>query len=277
MPALTSHLRAARARVKPEEMALVTVANPKEFGEPLATLGLPVTSIDLTIAEPKPEAAKTDTASLERGKQLLARAQQAVGGADKLAAVHDATQTVDLQIVQMGGGMKVQQSNLWVSPNFFRQESQLPFGKIVVYSDGKSGWMSTPQGQRPLPEAQLKQVREELFRNYLQLLLSDRIAGRTVNSPEPGLLEISDSEGNAVKLFVDAQTGLPAKEIYQSAQMGGPPATNEELLEEFQEIDGLKLPRKITVNQNAAKFAEITVQLYKLNSGLKPEDLSKKP
>ena len=270
-------LRAARSRLKPEEMAIVSVGNPKEFGEPLATLGLPVTSIDLTIPEPKPEAAKADTASLERGKQLLARAQQAVGGADKLAAVHDATQTVDLQIVQMGGGMKVQQTNLWVSPNFFRQESQLPFGKIVVYSDGKSGWMSTPQGQQALPEAQLKQVREELFRAYFQLLLSDRIAGRTLNSPEPGLLEISDSEGNAVKLFVDAQTGMPAKEIYQSAQLGGPAATTEELLDEFQEIDGLKLPRKITVNQNAAKFAEITVQQYTLNSGLKPEDLSKKP
>src|SRR5579864_3653690 len=101
-------LRVAKERVRVEDMTIVTVGNPQEFGKPLATLGLPVASIDLTIPEPggaaKPEAvangeaakvdpASTDPASLARGKQLLARLQQAVGGAEQLAAVQDVTET----------------------------------------------------------------------------------------------------------------------------------------------------------------------------------------
>ena len=46
-------------------------------------------AIDLTIPEPKQEAAKADPASLQKGKELLQRVQQALGGADKLAAVKD--------------------------------------------------------------------------------------------------------------------------------------------------------------------------------------------
>src|SRR6185503_7963585 len=121
------------------------------------------TSIDLTIPEPKAEpAAKADQPALERGKQLLARVQQALGGAEKLGDIRDVTETVNLHMAAMPGGMKVKQVNSWVAPNHFRQENQLPFGKIIVYSDGKSGWMSTPQGVMALPGPQLGQVRGEL-------------------------------------------------------------------------------------------------------------------
>src|SRR4029077_20032744 len=143
----------------------------------------------------KAEAAKADPASVERGKQLLARVQQAVGGPDQLAAVQDVTETVNLSMSEMPAGMKVKQTNIWAAPDHFRQESQLPFGKVIVYSDGKSGWMSTPQGMRPMPGPQLKQVREELFRIYFSLLLSDRVPDRTVSSPEEGVVEISDTAG----------------------------------------------------------------------------------
>ena len=280
-------LRVARERVRVQDITVVAVGNPQEFGKPLATLGLPVASIDLTIPEPsgapkqdaglRGETAKADPASSERGQKLLARVQQAAGGADQLAGVQNVTETVDLSMAAMPTGVKVRQTNLWVAPDQFRQESQLPFGKIVVYSDGKSGWMSTPQGVRPLPGAQLKQVREELFRNYFRLLLSDRIPDRTVSSPEEGVIEISDAAGDSVKLVIDEKTGLPAKEVYQSVQPMGGPGAMEEIFEEFGPAGGLKAPKKVTINQNGKKFAELTIEEYKINSGIKPEDLSKQP
>lgn len=273
-------LRVAREHLNPKDLTIVAVGNPQEFGTSLATLGLPVTSIDLTIPEPaaaKAQAAKPDAATLERGKKLLERVQQAAGGADKLADVHDFSETVELSTAAMPPGVKITQTNLWAAPDHFRQESQLPFGKIVVYSDSKSGWMATPQGVRPLPEAQLKQVREELFRNYFQLLLSDRIPGRTVNSPREGVFDIGDQAGNSVTLVVNEKTGLPAKEIYRSEQPMGPAADMEEIFEEFGPAGGIQAPKKITINQNGKKFADITITEYKLNTGIKPEDISKKP
>jgi hypothetical protein len=173
--------------------------------------------------------------------------------------------------------MKVKQTNLWVAPDSFRQESQLPFGKVVVYSDGKSGWMSTPQGVRPLPGAQLKQVREELFRIYFRLLLSDRDPDRSVTSPEEGVIEITGKDGNSVKLYIDPNTGLPAKEVYSTEQPNGTVSPLEEIFDDFQQAGGIKVPKKITVNQNGKKFGELTIEEYKFNSGLKTDDLSKKP
>ncbi len=274
-------LRVAREHLKPEEFSIVLVGNPEQFGTPVGTLGLPVTSIDLTIPEPagsRAEApAQTDDASLARGKKLLARMQEAAGGADKLAAIRDVTESIDLRMTNMPPNVTVHQVNAWIAPSQFRQESQLPFGKVIVYSDGKSGWMSTPQGERPLPEPQLKQVREELFRNYFQLLLSDRDSGRTVSSPAEGELEIAEHDGSSVKLFVDQKTGLPSKEVYREAGPMGPPASMEEIFEGFEEAGGVQVPKAITVNRDGAKYAELNITEYKVNSGIKPEDINKKP
>jgi len=98
---------------------------------------MPVRAIDLTIPEARKETALADTASLEQGKKLLERVQQAVGGADKLAAVRDAVETADFEVES--GAMKVLQTNRWVAPEHFRQEMVLPTGQIVAYTDGKSG------------------------------------------------------------------------------------------------------------------------------------------
>ncbi len=271
-------LRVARERLHSKDFTIVAVGNPQQFGTPLTALGLPVAPIDLTIPDPESVKAgggtKADDASLERGKKLLERVQQAVGGADKLAAIQDVSETRELT---MGSGAKIQQLNLWAMPGQFRQESQLPFGKMIVYSDGKSGWMSTPQGLQPLPEPLLKQVREELFRDYFRLLLSDRMPERTVSSPREGMIEISDQDGNSIQLFMDEKTGLPAKEVYRSAGPTGPPADVEATFEDFEEAGGVKAPKKITINRGGAKFAEINITEYKLNSGIKTEELSKKP
>ena len=81
-------LRAAKQYIHPENFVIVAVGNPKEFGKPLDSLGK-VTAIDLTIPEPKPQVSKIDSKTLAKGKQLLQKTQQALGGADKLAAVKD--------------------------------------------------------------------------------------------------------------------------------------------------------------------------------------------
>ena len=73
-------LRVAKERFLPENLSIVAVGNPKEFGKPLSTLGK-VNILDLTIPEPKSDAPKSDPAMMNRAKALLQRAQQAMGGA----------------------------------------------------------------------------------------------------------------------------------------------------------------------------------------------------
>jgi zinc protease len=269
-------LRVAKKYLNPANFTLVAVGNPQDFGQQLEALGGPVSTIDLTIPSPTAETAKRDSSSLAGGKQLLQRVQQAVGGAEKLAAVKDYTEVADFQIEPAAGGFRTKQTDIWISPTYFRQENELPVGKVVAYSDGKTGWIATPQGQAPLGGAQLKQVQGALFRSYFRLLLSDQIPGRTVNLLEPDTLEISDG-GEVARLVVNPQTGLPDRIMYDSVAVSGPAISVVNQYGDFREVDGVKVPHKIEIMQGGRKFAHVTVSDYKFNAGIKAEDLNKRP
>jgi zinc protease len=270
-------LRVAKEHLNPAAFITVAVGNPDDFGRPLDKLGSPVHTIDLTIPQEKLEAANGDAASLEKGKQLLTRAQQAVGGAGPLAAVKDYIQSFEFQIEPSAGGMLVKETDRWIAPSYFRQDTVLPSGKIAAFCDGKVGWIAAPQGRGPLAGAQLKQVQGDLFRLYFRLLLSDRIEGRTVNALDDNTIEIADAAGQTARLEFDAETRLPQRALYEVARAGGPPIPVEEAWSDFQEIAGVKVPYRIAVMQGGRKYAEVTVTDFKVNSGIQLEEIQKRP
>jgi hypothetical protein len=109
------------------------------------------------------------------------------------------------------------------------------------------------------------------------LLLSDRIEGRTVNALDDNTIEISDAAGQAARLEFDAGTGLPQRMLYEIARAGGPPIAIEEIWSDFQEIAGVKVPRRATVLQGGQKYAERKATDFKVNSGMKVEEIQKRP
>jgi zinc protease len=270
-------LRAAKEHIHPEELAIVTVGNPKEFGKPLTTLGK-VTELDLTIPEPKQELAKSDAGSLAHGKQLLERAQQAMGGAEKLVAVKDATYAAELALEPAAGGFKMKQVSMYLAPDQLRQEQELPFGKIIAYTDGKSGWVSTPQGVESMPAVALKQVQGEMFREPYALMLSSRDPSRMVNAAAENTVEISAANSSlSVKVEFDPATGLPAREVYTAPGENGAPAEITDVFSDWREVGGIKMPYKAIQQENGMKMLEMTVSEYKINGGLSAAELSKRP
>jgi zinc protease len=271
-------LRVAREHVHSGDLTVVAVGKADEFQKSLATLGLPVSSIDLTIPEPKAEPApKGDAAGAEEGKQLFERVQQAVGGAEKLAAVKDMVEVAEFHRDPSAPGVDMKRTDKWVAPSYLREDTQMPFGVVSLYTDGKTAWMASAQGSGPLPPEQMKPVRDKLLRLYFAMLLGD-LPGRTVSLTGDGALDISDGQGDTVRLFIDQKTGLPAKVEYTTPSMGGaPPATIDETFDGFEEVNGIQAPNRITITQDGKKYAAVIVQSLKINTGLKPEDLNKKP
>ena len=270
-------LRVAKTYLKPEELVIVAVGKPSDFGTPLADLKLPETKLDLTIAPLKQEAAKGDSASLAKGVELLKKGQIAMGGAEKLAAVKDYSFTAEGEL-QAGpqGAMKVKQKAMWLAPSGYRQEQDLPFGKIVVAVDGQSGFVVAPQGTGPIPPAMMAQVQGEIFRTPYTLMLSDRDPTRKVNYVSAGVVEISGGVGKIVKLEFDESTGVLKKLSYLQEQTGGSPVNIEEVFSDWREIGGVKVAFKSTTMQAGNKLSEMKVLEYKINTGLTPKEINKR-
>lgn len=269
-------LRVAKEHLKPETMAIVVAGNSKELGKPLNTLGA-VTQIDLTIPDPKAAPAKSDSSSIERGKKLLQRAQQAAGGAEKLAAVKDSSAAGELQITTPDGPIQVKFSARFIAPTTLRQTQEFPFGTLETFYDGKTGWLASPQGVMDLPPPIAKQLQAELFRNQFSLLLSDRMPDRTVSAVGESSVQISDKSGNTVKVDMDPASGQVVRATYRGQNMQGEVTENTAHYSDFRDVNGYKLPFKILIEQDGKKFAEGGITENKVNTGLKLEDLAKKP
>ena len=267
--------RVAKEYWKPENFTIVAVGNPKEFGKPLDELKIPVQKIDLTIPEPKPEAASAkpaDAASLAKGKEIAAKAMRGLGG-DPIAQMKDIEAARELELQTGAATLKIRQTTRIVYPNHLRQDQQLPFGKISVYSDAKTGWMIGPQGPMPIQSAVIQQARGEVFRSFTALLAPTN----QFNAVSETTVEISDAEGgNRAKLEISAD-GLPKKLTYLSTTMAGPASEVTETYSDWREVSGLRLPHRILIEQGGKRYAEITVSGYKVNTGAKAEDLAKKP
>jgi zinc protease len=269
--------RVANQYLDPKQLTIVAVGNPAEFGAKLDTLGRPVTPLDITIPEPKTEVAAGDQASLDAGKRMLQELQQKSGGAEKLAAIHDVSQQISMQVNAPTGAMKVKQNETWLLPTAFRQETIMPMGSFTVYFDGATGFIASPQGTIPISPVEQQQMRDELFRIYPTLLLSDRIAGRVVNRLADGTLQISDGHDNVVRLTLNPQTGLLAKVAYQQADPRGPAAQMEQIYEAYSTAGAVQFPQKVTVLRNGQKYADLVVDQIRINTGVSAAELSRKP
>ena len=250
-------LRVAKEHIHPENLTIVTVGNAEAMPKPLSTLGT-VNTIDLTIPEAKPELSSSTDASLARGQALLERARQAMGGTAKVAAVKD--WTVSMEMTAQGTSLK--QVTKYIAPDHLRLEQNLPFGLLTIYTDGKSGWMAAPQGVQNLPGEVLKQVQGELFRQPPTLLMA-----KTANAVDENTVEIAGGS-ESVRLSFDPATGLLARMVYD---------TTTEIFSDWRDVDGLKLPHKIVVEENGQKVAEATVTSFVVNGGLRAEDLGRRP
>lgn len=264
-------LRVAKKHIRPADFSYVVVADPKEFVKPLASLGLPVHMINLAIPEPSAATAKADPGAHEKGVAIMRRMQQAVGGVAKLEAIKDLQQTATVQLDASAGGMRATQKNLWLKPNLFRQELDLPFGRVVTYTDGTQGWIKTPQGEGALAGPALQQAKGAIFRSWITLMLSDRDPDRTISAVSDSTLQITNKEGRSTMLTIDPVSGLPIRQSYLEG-----PATVEEVWSDFREVNGVKFAFKVEVFQASKKYLDGVVTELKTNTGITEQDVKKR-
>lgn len=263
-------LQAARRNVHPEALQILAVGRPEDFDEPLSVLG-PVNEIDIAIPVPKEETPEATTESVAKGKALLAKTIEALGGKENLEALQSRKQSVDLSLNMGGQSLAASASEITVYPDKHRQEMQMPFGEVVQVLNGDQGWAQGPQGIVELNASQLREMQQGLARDtYLMLRNADEegytvqaLGQETSDGKAYEVLMISKDD-LAVKFYLDAETHLVAKRSYQGTAMGRP-ARLEEVYADYREVAGLKFPHTVTVLADGQKFAEGTITRLEVN------------
>jgi len=214
--------------------------------------------------------------------RLFHKMQTALGGAEKIASVRDFEESVRAN-AWYGDGRplgEVHKRTRWVQPNYLRLDQAGPTDTYVLYFDGTSGWEIFPDKTvADLAGGELKFAQNYLSGLNLNFWLADRDPSRVITSSGPNVITVSTRGDSSQKseITLDPVTFLPVKKTDISLSNPNHPVPSETIFEQWQAIDGVKFPQRISKFQNGRKVAEITVEQTKLNRGIKASDLSIKP
>jgi len=268
-------LRVARERLAPANFTVVVAGNPDHFAKRLDTLGT-VTPIDLTIPPASVQAARADAQTLAEARSILERARRAAGGTDKLAAVKDFTVNLDIQMDPAAGGKLMKETDRWIAPTYYREDTSMDGRPISAYCDGTYGWVASTLGSGPMTGGQLNQFINAIARIYFRVLLADRQPGWAVNAVDDSTIEIAAADQH-FRVSFNPATGLPQRMVYDSV---GEPGTSTSVAEEysdFRDVGGIQVPFHILTRQGGRKFADGIVQDYKINTGITVATLGQRP
>lgn len=256
----------------PARFTIAAIGDTEQLALQLQPLGRTVTRVMPPPAKAQPRTVTPDAAALERGRQLMARAQEASGGAEKVAALKDATRVAAFDMGPLAGGVQQVLTERWLAPNQFRED---PAGmQYSVFTNGETGWAGDGVRSNGLGGPMLEQVRGELFKWYPRLLLGEAVPGRTIFAVTDGAVEIR--EGRQSQQVVFDAAGLPSEILHDTTGNDGLPITIEEVLEDFRLVGGVKMPFRVRILHNGQPAGVVTVRDLKVNSGLTVEDLMKR-
>jgi hypothetical protein len=217
------------------------------------------------------------------GLQLFHKMQKALGGADKIAAIREFEQQVRAQSWNGNTGRLIEdvtKRTRWIRPNYLRVDQVGPGSTYVLYFDGKSGWEILPGTQNVIELAggELTFAQNYVRTFTLNLWLADRDPTFRISSPSPNVVRIADGDlSHQHDITLDPASWLPVKTNTMSGADPAQPVPREEVVTEWETVQGIRFARHWTVFRSRLKVAEATLEFTKLNGGLKLEDLAAKP
>ena len=265
----------AQKYLNPDALTIVTVGNKDSFDRPLDEFG-EVNEIEIKQpapppAEPMPEASEADMA---KAKEILAAAVEAHGGLEKLQAVKNLVIEAQVTGNTPQGPMQIEGTSYYVYPDKYRQDLKLPQGKMAYVFDGTSGFAITPMGNEPMPPQMAATFKDAVFRETLWLLpnlsqndIPVQYAGtEEVDGKSASILLVPQPSGEMLKLFISEDTHYVVKLSYREAQ--GVAVTRETLMEDYRDVDGVKVPYHVVQNVEGQPFTDSKITSITLNAEL---------
>ena len=274
---------AARRYLHPDQLAILVVGPAEGRDRPLEEFG-EVTEIDITIPELEVAQAAATEASLARGAELIERAVEVVGGAERLAAARTMRRSASAVATTPQGEMQIELGEWTVYPDRQRQEMKLPFGTIVSVVTAEGGFMVTPQGVQELPGSRVDDSRKSMRRQLVPLLQArldegfqavalgaGEVDGRAVENVQVTLHE------DVVTVAVAGDTGEVVAMTYRGKNFGGAPGEVRQVYSDFREVGGLRLPYRTDATFEGDPYISMTATEIEVDANIDDSSFERPP
>jgi hypothetical protein len=263
---------AAKKYVSPDKFAILVVGPSKGMDKDLATYGK-VTQLDISIPEPAAAKVAESAAGVEKGKALVAKALQALGGAAAVDGVQQMDQKGRLTLQMPQGPIEIKMATLAVFPDRLRHEMTLPFGTMTGVVTPEKSFIVTPQGVAPMPDSQ----REDLMKNWgrNQVVLFKQRGDPSFKAIATGSAQVGgitveqlvvDLKGEQTTLSIDPSNGRVVGVAYRgTGPMAQAPGDVAFSFGDFRAVEGLTLPFSATGTFNGEPSSSFVVDSVTLN------------
>jgi hypothetical protein len=208
---------------------------------------------------------------------VVDEAIKAHGGPDALAKAQSYTRTGSGTVSLFDKEIAITSEQTVSLPN--RQRFAIEIDKktrIVAVLNGDKGWESVGGPATEMAAARVKELAEEAYVLWLTTLTPLKkgditlkpLPEKKVNTKPAVGLGVAGKGRPDVRLYFDKESHLLVKAEREAVE-GGVKVDKEYFFGDYKEVDGVKLPTKLTEAVNGKKFSEITLVVYKLH---KPDD-----
>ena len=280
-----SVLEAAKRKITPDAQVAIIVGREKDFDAPLASAGLPVERVDITIPPPPSKMGKVSASpeAKQKAKSWLAAATKAAGGSAAWSAVKTVTETSEATISIQGQSLSISAEESWAFPNRQVASQKLPFGEVKQGFDGTAGWMNAMGQLQDNPKAAeevAKDYQKSMWRMFgtpdaIDLVALD--APETIDGVKYHSAAVQGSKlQDHVLLFTEdgKYAGMAYQDDGQGGQMG--PARVVELRSGWSAEGAIQYPHTFKMTRDGKPFLDGKVTALKLNPAL-ADDVFKKP
>ena len=217
-------------------------------------------------------------------KAILEKAIKAHGGIDKVGKERATTTKSKGTLEVMGLSIKFTSESLSSSGKFKESLNLDVMGQNVVQVvgfDGTNVWITTNGTETPLTDKMKedinKGIKEQLYMGKLAryAFLNDKSVQTSAlgevkveNKPAVGV-RISSKDHKDVNVYFDKESGLLVKIEHQTTDvMTGTDVSEERVITEFQEFEGLKVAKKAVITKDGKKFMDLEIEDMKFSDKL---------
>jgi hypothetical protein len=221
----------------------------------------------------------------EKGRKLIADAQQALGG-DKFMGMRDRVESGRAYSYyrERLSGLDVARLETMYSDlaTGIKQRERHIFGKkqdySVVFSGEGKGWDVSFRGAKPMEEEVVRNWEEGVLRNPMYILrcrtnekdiIFERRSQEVFENQPVEIVDITDSENREVSIYIHSSTKLPVRGYFKRQNMKDKGWDEQDTrYSKYRMTEGVMWPWAITRSRNGERNFELYSDEVLINSGL---------